>query len=73
MIQHVSHKSAGLRPADVTLALSIVRDLHTPLPTPRAPGVAPPPVPRELMGLRTSAARLHRRKVPLHRLTAVQA
>ncbi|MFF7358732.1 MULTISPECIES: hypothetical protein [Streptomyces] len=73
MIQHFSHKIAGLRPADVTLALSIVRDLHAPVPTPRVPGVAAPPVPTELMGLRTSPARLHRRKVPLRRLTAVQA
>ncbi|MEU2712522.1 hypothetical protein [Streptomyces sp. NPDC007205] len=73
MNQHVSHKTAGLRPADVTLALSVVRDPDAPVPTPRAPEVALPPAPRELMGLRTSAARPHRRKVPLHRLTAVQA
>lgn len=72
MIQHFSHQIAGLRPADVTLALSIVDDLHTPVPEPRAPKVAVNPVP-ELMGLRTSAARPHRRKVPLRRLTAVQA
>jgi hypothetical protein len=61
MIQDVSHKIAGLRPVDVTLA------------APRVPEVAAPPVPTELMGLRTSAARPHRRKVPLRRLTAVQA
>ncbi|MGW3202610.1 hypothetical protein [Streptomyces sp. NPDC001135] len=73
MIQHVSHKTAGRRPADVTLALSIVRDLHAPVPAPRVPEVALPSAPRELMGLRTSAARPHRRKVPLRRLTAVQA
>ncbi|MEW1779647.1 hypothetical protein [Streptomyces sp. NPDC086777] len=40
-----------------------------PTPTPRAPEVVPAP---QLMGLRTSAARPHQRKVPLSRMTLVR-
>ncbi|GHG78048.1 hypothetical protein GCM10018980_76690 [Streptomyces capoamus] len=48
-------------------------ELHVPVPAPRVPEVAAvTPVP-QLMGLRTSAARPHRRKVPLHRLNTVAA
>ncbi|MFE1309248.1 hypothetical protein [Streptomyces sp. NPDC058755] len=65
MIKHVSHQASGTGPADLTLALSVAHALHAPVP--RAPEV--PPVP-QLMGLRTPAGRPHRRKVPLHRLSA---
>ncbi|MFF4039901.1 hypothetical protein [Streptomyces sp. NPDC001816] len=74
MIKHVSHQASGTGPADLTLALSVAHALHAPVPrapevppVPRAPEV--PPVP-QLMGLRTPAGRPHRRKVPLHRLSA---
>ncbi|MFF5013922.1 hypothetical protein [Streptomyces sp. NPDC001165] len=74
MIKHVSHQASGTGPADLTLALSVAHTLHA--PAPRAPEVPPvprapevPPVP-QLMGLRTPAGRPHRRKVPLHRLSA---
>ncbi|MGW2746699.1 hypothetical protein [Streptomyces sp. NPDC001450] len=67
MIMQVSHQTAGTGPADLTLALSVAHALHA--PAPRAPEV--PPVP-QLMGLRTSAGRPHRRKVPLHRLSAIR-
>ncbi|MFJ9867155.1 hypothetical protein [Streptomyces sp. NPDC101165] len=66
MIKQVSHQAAGTGPADLALALSVAHALHT--PAPRAPEV--PPVP-QLMGLRTSAGRPHRHKVPLHRLSAI--
>ncbi|MEU3824647.1 hypothetical protein GT045_23475 [Streptomyces sp. SID486] len=72
MIKHVPHHKAERGPAGLTLALSIVSELHVPVPAPRAPEVAVNPVP-QLMGLRTSAARPHRRKVPLHRLSTVRA
>ncbi|WP_225824665.1 hypothetical protein [Streptomyces naphthomycinicus] len=71
MIKHVPHRMAERGPAGITLALSIVSELHVPVPAPRAPEVAVNPVP-QLMGLRTSAARPHRRKVPLHRLSTVR-
>ncbi|MFB7505196.1 hypothetical protein [Streptomyces broussonetiae] len=74
MITHVSHQITGRGPADFTLALFIARDLHLPIPKPRAPEVVTPPVPQpQLMGLRTSAVRTHRRKVPLNRLSTVRA
>ncbi|MFF7976560.1 hypothetical protein [Streptomyces sp. NPDC007905] len=67
MIKQVSHDGVtGTGPAALTLALAVAHELHT--PAPRAPEVAAVP---ELMGLRTSADRPHRRKVPLCRLTAV--
>lgn len=65
MIQQVSHTVAGTDPAGFALALEVAYELHPPLA--RAPEVAP-----ELMGLRTTAARPHRRKVQLHRLTAMR-
>ncbi|MEU6590814.1 hypothetical protein ABZ923_16600 [Streptomyces sp. NPDC046881] len=73
MIKHVPHRFAERGPAGLAMALSIVSELHVPVPAPRAPEVAAvTPVP-QLMGLRTSAARPHRRKVPLHRLNTVAA
>ncbi|MFG2354200.1 hypothetical protein [Streptomyces sp. NPDC048521] len=72
MIKKVSHQVADRGPADFTLALSVVSTLHSNVPTPRAPEVAATPVP-ELMGLRTSAARPHRRKVPLKRLNTMRS
>ena len=65
MIQQVSHSVAGTDPAGLALALEVAYELHA--PTTRAPEVAP-----QLMGLHTTAARPHRRKVPLNRLTAVR-
>jgi hypothetical protein len=79
MITKVSHQIADQGPADVVLALAVALHLHVTIPAPRkpesvprAPEVAATPVP-ELMGLRTAPVRTHRRKVPLHRLTAVPA
>ncbi|MFJ9816907.1 hypothetical protein ACIRU3_16835 [Streptomyces sp. NPDC101151] len=69
MIKQISHQVSGTAPADLTLALSVAHELHAPAPAPRAPEVAPVP---QMMGLRTSADRPHRRKVPLHRLTAIR-
>ncbi|MER5602978.1 hypothetical protein [Streptomyces sp. NPDC002265] len=68
MIKQVPHPVAGIDAAGFALALEVAYELNAPpAPTRRAPEVAP-----ELMGLRTSAARPHRRKVPLKRLTAVR-
>jgi hypothetical protein len=65
MIKQVSHTVVGTDPAGLTLALAVAYELHA--PTTRAPEVAP-----QLMGLHTTAARPHRRKVPLKRLTAMR-
>ena len=65
MIQQVSHSVAGTDPAGLALALAVAYELHA--PTTRAPEVAP-----QLMGLHTTAARPHRRKVPLNRLAAMR-
>ncbi|MEU1411267.1 hypothetical protein [Streptomyces sp. NPDC005731] len=80
MIKKVLHEAtAPIAPAGISLALAVAHELHAPsikrVPKPheaparesRLPEVAVP----QLMGLRTSAARPHRRKVPLNRLTAV--
>jgi len=64
MIQQVSHTTAGTDPAGLALALEVAYELHA--PTTRAPEVAP-----QLMGLHTTAARPHRRKVPLKRLATM--
>ncbi|MFF8727846.1 hypothetical protein ACF073_15340 [Streptomyces sp. NPDC015171] len=74
MIKHVPHHMTERGPAGITLALSIVSQLHVPVPAPRAPEVTVTPVP-QMMGLRTSADRPHlrRRRVPLHRLSTVRA
>ncbi|MFE0384944.1 hypothetical protein ACFW1F_12805 [Streptomyces bungoensis] len=74
MIKKVSHTVPAGGPAARTLALAVAHELHAPTavpapaPAPRAPEVTQVP---ELMGLRTSADRPHRRKVPLHRLSTV--
>ena len=67
MIKQVSHTVTGVGAADLVLALDVAYELHAPTAPTRAPEVAAP----QLMGLRTTAARPHRRKVPLNRLTAV--
>ncbi|MEU6776340.1 hypothetical protein [Streptomyces sp. NPDC046759] len=79
MMKKVSHQIPAHGPTDLTLALAVFRDLHLPIPAPRAPEpatrapeVSVTPVP-ELMGLRTAPVRTHRRKVPLNRLDAVRA
>ncbi|MGW1623377.1 hypothetical protein [Streptomyces sp. NPDC002172] len=48
---------------------SMVAPVPAPAPAPRAPEVVPAP---QLMGLRTSTARPHQRKVPLSRMTLVR-
>ncbi|MEU5281823.1 hypothetical protein [Streptomyces asoensis] len=67
MIKQVSHTVTGCGAADLGLALDVAYALHPPLASDRAPEVAAP----QLMGLRTTAARPHRRKVPLNRLAAL--
>ncbi|MFD8817655.1 hypothetical protein ACFV23_40770 [Streptomyces sp. NPDC059627] len=76
MIKQVSHPMTADSPAGFSLALAVAYELHAPTeaavaptPAPRAPEVAPAP---QLMGLRTSAARPHQRKVPLSRMTLVR-
>ncbi|MET9087271.1 hypothetical protein ABZX77_36270 [Streptomyces sp. NPDC004237] len=76
MIKQVSHHVTGIGPAGIDLALAVAYELHAPTeteaataPAPRAPEVVPAP---QLMGLRTSAARPHQRKVPLSRMTLVR-
>ncbi|MFF0386305.1 hypothetical protein ACWEIK_03050 [Streptomyces sp. NPDC004673] len=70
MIKRVSHQAPVSGPANVVVALEVAHELHTPDPTRRRLPELPTPAP-QLMGLRTSAARPHRRKVPLNRLTAL--
>ncbi|MFI6441852.1 hypothetical protein [Streptomyces sp. NPDC050759] len=70
MIKQVSHTVAGTDAAGFALALEVAYALHPPVT--RAPEVASVAVAPELMGLRTTAARPHRRKVQLHRLTAMR-
>ncbi|MFF4802696.1 hypothetical protein ACFY1U_30510 [Streptomyces sp. NPDC001351] len=65
MIKQISHTVAGTDPAGLAQALAVAHELHA--PTTRAPEVAP-----QLMGLHTTAARPHRRKVPLNRLAAMR-
>ncbi|MFC3573230.1 hypothetical protein ACFOZ0_08045 [Streptomyces yaanensis] len=77
MITQILHEAtAPFGPAGVSLALAVAYELHAPAvqtpedfelraPERRALEVAVP----QLMGLRTTAARPHRRKVPLNRLT----
>ncbi|MFG3294431.1 hypothetical protein ACGF3G_37215 [Streptomyces sp. NPDC048179] len=76
MIKQVSHKVTSTDPAGIALALDVAYELHAPTeatvaptPAPRAPEVVPAP---QLMGLRTSTARPHQRKVPLSRMTLVR-
>ncbi|MFG2793875.1 hypothetical protein [Streptomyces sp. NPDC048419] len=67
MIKQVSHPVSGLDPAGLALALEVAYELHA--PEGRAPEVVAVP---QLMGLRTSAARPHRRRVPLNHLAALR-
>ncbi|GGN60420.1 hypothetical protein GCM10011579_025520 [Streptomyces albiflavescens] len=67
MITRVSHIIADSDPAGFVLALEVAHELHA--SAARTPEVAVP----QLMGLRTTAARPHRRKVPLRRLTELSA
>ncbi|MEV6513187.1 MULTISPECIES: hypothetical protein [unclassified Streptomyces] len=67
MIKQVSHTVTDTGAAGLGLALGVAYELHA--PAARAPEVAPVP---ELMGLRTSAARPHHRKVPLNRLQTMR-
>jgi hypothetical protein len=68
MIKQVSHTVTGVGAADLALALEVAYALHAPVAPPRAPEVAAP----QMMGLRTTAARPHRRKVPLNRIAAMR-
>jgi len=67
MIKQVSHTVAGTDPAGLALALEVAYELHAPVT--RAPELAAAP---QLMGLRTTAARPHRRRVPLNRLASMR-
>ncbi|WP_369247547.1 hypothetical protein [Streptomyces sp. R41] len=67
MITRVSHIIADSDPAGFVLALEVAHELHA--PAERTPEVAVP----QLMGLRMSAARPHRRKIPLRRLSALSS
>ncbi|MFB7498914.1 hypothetical protein ACFC09_30235 [Streptomyces sp. NPDC056161] len=66
-IEQVSHPTTDFGPARTALALEVAYELHAPRPPARPTEVATP----ELMGLRLPAARPHRHKVPLKRLSAV--
>ncbi|MET7287696.1 hypothetical protein [Streptomyces sp. NPDC005573] len=70
MIKKVAHEQSVIRPAGIVLALEVAHELHAPDSSPRLPELPAPAAPH-LMGLRTSADRPHRRKVPLNRLTAL--
>jgi hypothetical protein len=70
MIQQITHTVIGTGPAELTLALEIASELHT--PATRAPEVVPVPSQPQLMGLRTTTARPHRRKVALRRLDSLR-
>ncbi|MEU6259009.1 hypothetical protein [Streptomyces sp. NPDC047043] len=65
MIKQVSHTVAGTDPAGLALALEVAYELHA--PATRAPELAP-----QMMGLRATAGRPHRRKVQLNRLAAMR-
>ncbi|MFJ3232191.1 hypothetical protein [Streptomyces sp. NPDC086787] len=67
-IKRVSHRATGNRPGDFALALQVAGELHTPPAPVRLPEITAP----QMMGLRMPAARPHRHKVPLKRLTAVR-
>lgn len=71
MIKQVSHTVAGTAPAHLALALEVAYALHAPVtPVTRAPELVAS-APAQMMGLRTTAARPHRRKVPLNRIAAM--
>ncbi|MFI1166043.1 hypothetical protein ACH4UM_21080 [Streptomyces sp. NPDC020801] len=74
MIQQVVHERSGTvdatLPAGVAPPLAVAGELHSPAngPADRPRDVDTAP---QLMGLRTSAERPHRHRVPLKRLTAM--
>ncbi|MFD9006056.1 hypothetical protein ACFV0T_34770 [Streptomyces sp. NPDC059582] len=70
MIKQISHPAIVNTPACFALALEVAYELNAPEP-PKVPELRAPEVAPQLMGLRTSAARPHRRKVPLKRLSVV--
>jgi hypothetical protein len=73
MIKQVSHTVTGFGAADLALALDVAYELHAPVAPTRAPEVAAPQLTApQLMGLRTTAARPHLRKVQLNRLAALR-
>jgi hypothetical protein len=69
-ITQVSHAVAGSDPAGLALALEVAYALHAPVP--RAPELVTSVPAPQMMGLRTTTARPHRRKVPLNRLAALR-
>lgn len=75
-IKQVSHTVTGFGAADLGLALDVAYELHPPVAPTRAPEVAVPqltiPTVPQLMGLRTTAARPHLRKVQLNRLASLR-
>ncbi|WP_030382473.1 MULTISPECIES: hypothetical protein [unclassified Streptomyces] len=71
MIQQVTHTVTGTDPAGTALALAVASALHA--PSTRAPEVVPVPPQPQLMGLRTTAAHPHRRRVALRRLDTLRA
>ncbi|MFD4972000.1 hypothetical protein [Streptomyces sp. NPDC058424] len=72
MIQHVVHETTATidltAPVGLTLARTAAKEPHS--PANRVPEAAVVP---QLMGLRTSAERPHRHKVPLRRIAAIAA
>ncbi|MDR3084142.1 MAG: hypothetical protein LBV60_25045 [Streptomyces sp.] len=72
MIQLLVHEMTdtfdATAPAGLALALTVAKELHRPARRACEPAAVP-----QLMGLRTSAERPHRHKVPLRRLTALAA
>ncbi|MFI5798424.1 hypothetical protein [Streptomyces sp. NPDC051677] len=71
-IKQVSHTVTGFGAADLGLALDVAYELHPPVAPTRAPEVAAPQLTApQLMGLRTTPARPHLRKVQLNRLAAL--
>jgi hypothetical protein len=67
MIKQVPHIVPDDRPDDFTQALEVAYELNAPAVPPLPAELAAP----QLMGLRMPAARPHRHKVPLKRLSAV--
>lgn len=67
-VARLSHLVPDVGPADLTLALWIARELHTPPAPERRPEITVP----QMMGLRMPADRPRRHKVQLKRLTAVR-
>ncbi|GGT38968.1 hypothetical protein [Streptomyces chromofuscus] len=66
MMKHVSHHVTRVGLTGPAVALGVADELHAPTAPAGAPEVAP-----QMMGLRTTATRPHRRKVTLNRLSAM--